>query len=430
MKRHYISGKFAVLFLLGLTFVFSCDTANNVEDPDLDYFVKFYGGDGDQFATDMLVLNDGSFLLLGSSSVNDLQSSIYVVRVNAEGDVMWEKTFEGGFSVAKDVEPTVDGNFIILADHMASGVNHFDVQLMKISPTGDLLASTTKGTPAHEHSHTVTSLVLGDFIVSGTSEFTSTWVNPNDPNPDLGDVFNYRFSPGLDELPSNGWSPSIHGWGSNLDVAVKTMEISNKLFYVFGYTNSSFEGHNPEERLGLFYFSRDSTGGTINASFATSSTDNTQINLVERVPSELGGGFVAIGSSTDEFGFSTPVLARLRESLTFDPKGNDVPLFREIPFGRNISGIRGAPSLIGEYGFLILGNERRSIGTNFWLSKIDQSGTVIWSASFGSEGEDDSAASLVQLPDGKIVILGTIGMPDSQYKMALIKINPRGQLLK
>lgn len=429
MRNHCVFSRLSGWLLMGLIFIFSCNTADNIEDPDLDYFIKFYGGDGDQLATDMLSLSDGSFLLLGYSPVSNLESFIYVVRVSAVGDVIWEKSFEGGFSIAKDLEPTLDGNFIIVADHMAPGSNHFDLQLLKISPAGDLLGSKTAGTLAHEHSRTVTPLADGDFIVSGTTEFTSTWVNPNDPDPDLGDVFNYRFGPNLDMLPTNEWSPAIHGWGSNLDVAVKTAEVLGG-YYVFGYTNSPFGGENPDERFGLFYFRRGSSGSLGSVLFSKNTSDDTQINLVEPVPSALGGGFVVIGSSTDDSDFSTPVFARLRDSLTFDPRGSDIPLLRMIPFGRNIRGIRATPTLFGEHGFLILGTEARTIGTNFWLSKIDQSAKVIWSASFGSEGEDDSAAAVVQLPDGKIVILGTMRMPDNQSKMALIKINPRGQFLK
>jgi hypothetical protein len=90
-----------------------------------------------------------------------------------------------------------------------------------------------------------------------------------------------------------------------------------------------------------------------------------------------------------------------------------------------------ANSIIGGSGYLILGNEVRGTGAvNFWLSKIDQSGIILWSSTFGSEGEDDFAAAVHELPDGKIAILGTMGLADNQSKMALIKVNPQGALLK
>ena len=82
-------------------------------------------------------------------------------------------------------------------------------------------------------------------------------------------------------------------------------------------------------------------------------------------------------------------------------------------------------------GFLILANEVRSTGaTNSWLTKVDQTGDPLWSATFGSEAEDDTGAAVIELPDGKIAILATMGLADNQFKMALIKVNREGKLLK
>jgi hypothetical protein len=55
---------------------------------------------------------------------------------------------------------------------------------------------------------------------------------------------------------------------------------------------------------------------------------------------------------------------------------------------------------------------------------------VLWSTTLGSEDEDDTAAAVAELPDGKIVILGTMGLTDNQFKMAFIKVNRTGQFLK
>ena len=106
-------------------------------------------------------------------------------------------------------------------------------------------------------------------------------------------------------------------------------------------------------------------------------------------------------------------------------------MYTTLPLQRNIGGVAAATSIAGPFGYLVLGNEVRSTGaTNLWLSKIDQSGAVLWSTTFGSELEDDSGAAVAELPDGKIVVLGTMGLADNQSKMALIKMNPQGELLK
>lgn len=432
---------FAILWAMLAWGIFSCDTANNVEDPDMHYFVKYYGGDGNQIGVDMIALNDGSFLLLGNYSESNFDTDIYVVRVDSEGEVIWEKRYRqnpGNIASAKDIEPTGDGNFIILADFQTAIGSQTDLKLIKISPDGTKLDSSIVfgSVEANDYSRTVTVLDDGGFIVSGTTEFTRSFNNPTDPDPDLGNVINYRFDQNLDQFSLSQWSPISPGFNAQLDVAVKTFETPyprDSAFYVFGYSTGDLFATNPNESLSLFYFKRGVKGGESNnyAPGNIVNVNNTEIQFVLPVAQELGGGFIVIGTSQNNTGLSDIFVAKMRDTLTFND--NDATLYYTIPLGRNIRGVSAANSIIGTSGYLVLGNEVRSTGAlklNIWLTKIDQSGRVIWSSTFGSEAEDDSGAAVCELPDGKIVIFGTMGLADNQSKMALIKLNPRGELLK
>lgn len=422
-----------VLLLALLMAMLSCDTASNVEDPDLNYFVKYYGGDGNQYGVDMEMLSDGSFLLLGNSSRSNFDSDIYLVRVKAEGEIIWERRFRQDNSRAKDLEPTADGNFIILADYQ-SEVAATQFKLLKISSDGVLLDSTTNvGTEANDYSHTVSRLNDGGFIVSGTTELTSTYSLQNSPDPDLGNFFNYRFDQDLNQFSLNDWAPVSPGFGGKYDVAIKTTQPLDSVFYIFGYSNINLSATNPDKKLGLFYFKRNNEGGESDPFFPGNivNVNDTRIQFVAPVAAQLGGGYIIIGTSQNNVGVSDVFMARLRSSLTFTSIQNDATLYNTIPLGRNIRGVSATSSLTGSPGFLVLGNEVRTTGAlNIWLSKIDQSGGVLWSSTFGSENENDTAAAVAELPDGKILILGTMGLADNQYKMALIKVNPNGQLLK
>ncbi len=428
----------AAVFLIVITTLFSglfsCDTQRNTEDPDLQYFVKYYGGDGNQRGVDMISLNDGSFLLLGNSEGNSQTdiSDIYVARVNAEGDIIWERKFFADISMAKDIESTNDGNFIILADYQTAIGSQMEGKLIKISPDGIMLDSVFFGEIANDYSKSVTALNDGGFIVSGTTELTGTWADSGNPDPDLGDFFNRRFDLNLDELVTLGeWSPVSPGFGGKLDVAVKTIQKPGE-FYVFGYSNTESR-NNPNNKLGLTYFKRTDvgTGGNIFYPDNALGEDNKDVEIyfVEPVSPALGDGFIIIGSSRDNFGVSDIFIARMRENLVFGE--NDPTFFGPLRLSRDIRGVSATSSLRGTVGFILLGDEVRSTGArNIWLTKIDQSRTVVWSSTFGSESEDDSGAAVAELPDGKILILGTMGLADNQYKMALIKMNPQGQLLK
>lgn len=443
MKTCRTNFRFSVFYLLVLMTCGACDTERNVEDPDLHYFVKYYGGDDDQRGVDMLLLNDGSLLLLGNYSIVTTGTSdrdIYLVRVDARGDLVWEKRFSGKDVIAnaKDIEPTSDGNFIILADFQTEIGERTQLKLLKISPDGAPLDSVSFGTLANDFGKSVTLLNDGGFIVSGTTEFTDQWT-PADPGLDPGDTFGFRFDENLDF--HSPWGPNTAGFGAGqgvqLDVAVRTIEIppatttDSVKFYVFGHTNSNISGNNSALRQGLFYFQRGSSGTEATPLYPDTNSENTEIQFVQRVAPELGTGFVAVGTRQNPLGFSDIFFARFRSSLTFQQASADILLSTIIPLGRNIRGVSIANSVVGGAGYLVLGNEVRGTGAvNFWLSKIDQSGAILWSSTFGSETGDDSAAAVVELPDGKIVVLGTMGLADNQSKMALIKLNPGGQLLK
>src|SRR5690606_5905518 len=127
--------------------------------------------------------------------------------------------------------------------------------LFKISPQGTPMDSVQFGTVTNDFARTATLLADGGFLVSGVTEFTTTYPLVNEPDPDLGDSYNVRLNAELELLPANNWGPVINGFGSNYDASVRAFQLADPdQFYVFGYTNSAFTGQNPNERLGLLYF--------------------------------------------------------------------------------------------------------------------------------------------------------------------------------
>lgn len=428
-----------ILWTALCTALFTCDTESNTENPDLHYFVRYYGGDGKQFGADMLSMSDGSFILLGTDAEDPFDADVYLLRVNAEGEVIWEIRHGdvGEIWTAKDVELAADGNLIVLADYKLDVSSNVDIRLLKFSPDGTLLATgayRTQG-PGNELSRTVTPLADGGFIISGMTDSTSTIFLTGETNPDLGDAYDIRVDQNLARFSRNDWDP-YNGFGSNIDVAVKAFERPGDYFYVFGHSNSQLAGDlNPNERLGLLYFSRNDTSSTVHQVWYPGNAvidNDTEINHVRELPSALGGGYLVVGTSQSNTGLSSVFMARMRATLTFkNPLQGEASFYNTIPLGRNIRGVAGAPSVSGEPGFLILGNEVRTTGfTNFWLSKVDQTGQPLWSTTFGSEDKDDRGAAVMELADGKIVILGTMGLADNQSKMAFVKVNRDGKLLK
>ena len=77
--------RFSLLLLLTGTLYFSCDTEDTVEPNFEDYFVKYYGEEGNQQGVDIEVLSDG-YLLVGNTRRTAGQSGIFIVRTDLQGN--------------------------------------------------------------------------------------------------------------------------------------------------------------------------------------------------------------------------------------------------------------------------------------------------------------------------------------------------------
>ena len=80
-------------------------------------WAKTYGGSGDDRGHSLIQMDDGGFMLLGYSqsadglgSKNEGQHDNWVLRVDAQGVFMWERSFGyGGHDHAYSIIKTADG---------------------------------------------------------------------------------------------------------------------------------------------------------------------------------------------------------------------------------------------------------------------------------------------------------------------------------
>lgn len=418
--------QFFFLFVATGALLASCDTDKSIDPPYKNYFVKYYGGNGNQLGVDMIPVDDGSFLLLGNWQIDRTENRIYLVNVDAEGNIRWEKKLGSGQENAKDIEKTNDGNYVILSDNGSAA--NLDIKLIRITPSGEKIDSVVYGSPGNENAQTVTALVDGGFIVAGATEYDSAFVvNPSNPD-DLSDIFHYRCDNRL-VFDNFNWYEQ-YGPGT-IDGGTKVIQNSSELFYVFGFSNQTHEG-NPAGRINLLYYSIGAGGIIRDVNFLGDFDNNTESSYVMEVPPALGGGFFIAGTESTSSGSVNLHVSKLRSPLLFNSVDDEL-FDRSIPIeSRKLNSLSASASLTGAQGYLILGNEiQDDATTNIWLSKIDQgSGSLIWSATFGTEEENDSGEAVFQLPDGKILLLGTIGLINNQSKMVLMKLNSTGQLME
>lgn len=131
---------------------------------------KIFGGIEEESPAGFLETSDGGFLLLATSRSFATSTQIYLIKVDQNGNKVWEKNYGGtGGDAGKAIIPTADGNYLILATTSSKGVGNFDVELIKINSNGEVIWDKTYGGTDWDEGTYVIQISDGSFIVSGYS---------------------------------------------------------------------------------------------------------------------------------------------------------------------------------------------------------------------------------------------------------------------
>lgn len=383
------------------------------------------------------MLSDGSFILLGTTKASDAEktSQWYLIKADSKGKVVWEKKFGGpNNEEARDVELTNDNRLVVVGNSY-KGPTERDVLLMTFTLDGVKIDSTLvglktlSGVDTDEDALSVTQTSDG-FIVAGST--TNTDLKPNQTVAnDQRDAMHLRFTNNLKTYPN--WSQT-HGPGS-IDVAVKVFPSGSPSFpfYLFGYTNKFGFSGQVRSDFNFWYFGLNDFGGNSGDFYAGDFIDDQKLGSVAVAPVQSGDGFFLGGITTNSAGAADIYMTRLRKSLVFNPTDYQFQKPLSINIGSNLP-VKTCVFAAQQSGFYIMVNENSfSSNQNWLLTKINIDGSVNWSLPivFGGEGIDTIGA-IQELPDGRIVLLGTMttGKPDvGESKMTLIKVNQDGKLL-
>ncbi len=410
----------ALTFILGLTLLYiSCDTVEINPEQDAN-FIKLFGGNGNEEGNDLVLLPDGGYVVVGSSTSNSLGGKdVYVVRTDRTGNMIWEARYGGpGNDAASAVMLGGDGNIYVCgektqADALSTGLR--DVYVLKLSVDGTLLAEQTYGDPLRDEFGTdIFDIPGAGFLI------TSTWVNSTnatyyiieaDNNLAILDKRERYLSPseGVNNLSAGSFErtdmmplePPYLAFGS-------AEELLGDNTRVFKFQASYFNTIQDDSPPVLYGFN-DSN------SFCTD------------VKITTDGGYIMSGYNVSG--------TNVREMVVKVNRGRflEEGWKRVYPnqFGRNIKDTGIFQTNDG--GFIVITTIELDDPLNDEISllRLNVDGEEVWRKTFGG-GADDAGTNVLQLEDGSFVLSCTIGFqinPNSQFKMGLIKVNPEGELV-
>ena len=146
---------------------------------------KTYGGSADDFALKVISAEDNGYFILGTTASNDGDVSsnhgatdLWLLKVNEDGDMIWQKTYGGtSYETGGSITASSDGNFIIAGgsqstdgDLTSAGNHGFqDLWTLKIDPDGEVLWSKCYGGSGEDYGASIIPDSDGGCIVAGGS---------------------------------------------------------------------------------------------------------------------------------------------------------------------------------------------------------------------------------------------------------------------
>jgi hypothetical protein len=152
----------------GDVYVVKLDANGNLQ------WTKTIGGKKEDVGFSLIQTSDGGYAIAGDTkSFGAGERDIYVVKLDANGNLQWTKTIGGkkedvGFSLIQ----TSDGGYAIAGETYSFGAGEWDVYVVKLDAHGNLQWTKTIGGPASEAGFSLIQTSDGSYIIAGlTSSF-------------------------------------------------------------------------------------------------------------------------------------------------------------------------------------------------------------------------------------------------------------------
>jgi len=287
--------------------------------PDSDYWLlklnqdgeiswsKTYGGSGDDRGEKLIQTSDGGYVMVGYSRSNDEDVAVnaglqdyWILKVNASGDILWEKSFGfPGIDRAFSVVQTNDGGYFITGflDVTASGGEGNDDKSnfskhgvgefwgIKLDASGEKEWRRYFGGTNNDRSYDVVQTDDNGFLMIGSSESIDFDITNSKGSYDFWAV----------KVNSEGtkiWEKSFGG--VEIDVAYAIAPTGNGRFVIVGDSRSS-DGDitNAKGNADLWMIQIDGNGNLI----WEKSIGGTQFDTGRGINKTQSGGFIITGNS-------------------------------------------------------------------------------------------------------------------------------------
>ncbi len=397
-----------------------------------------YGGSADDKALSAIQTMDGSYMIAGSTESvdgdvldNKVKLNCWVIKLFSNGNADWKKCLGGETAhQGNEIIQTKDWCYVVAGSTMLKDGNNTGVHgnddywITKFNSTFIPQWTRTYGGKADDVAKSIRGTRDGGFIVAGWGGIPGTNITRN-----LGG--NDFWIMKLNKQGSIKWQNSLGG--SGMDNAAAAIQAGDDGYLAVGYSNSNNMNVTGNHGASDGWIVKTDSGG-----------------VIEWQKSIGGNGldFIYSAELTKDKGF---IFAGATESNDGDVKGNhgksDAWIIKTDSLGnmewqKCIGGsnddVAYSVQVTNDGGYIIAGKTDSNDGdvkgnyggTDAWIIKLDEKGTMIWQKCLGGT-KNDQAKTIRQTNDGGYIISafsnsadGDVTSNKGNYDYWIIKLKP------
>jgi len=374
---------------------------------------KSLGGSGHDFGESIQQTTDGGYIVTGRTESNDGDVSanqgepdFWIVKLDGSGNIQWQKNLGGSdWERAYSIQQTSDAGYIVAGytssnDGDVSG-NHggSDLWIVKLDGLGNIQWQKSLGGSESEQPKSIQQTTDGGYIVAGTTRSNDGDVSGNHGETDYWIVK-------LDGSGSILWQKSLGG--SDLESAESIQQTTDGGYIVAGTTRSN-DGDVSGNHGGSDYWIVKLDGsGTIQWQKSLGGSENEGAESIQQTFDE---GYIVAGSARSNDGdFSGN--NGIHDFCIVKQDGSGTIQWQKCLGGSG----RDEPysiQLTTDGGYIVAGTTESNDGDvsgnhgegDFWIVKLDESGSIQWQKSLGGS-EEDFARSIQLTIDGGYIVAG------------------------
>ena len=339
---------------------------DGVADPELEapadttWLLRIGGGRyEDTFS--IVETRDGGLVAAGkTTSYGPGESAIWIVKVAAGGQVLWQASLGGS---AYELDPVVvecrNGDLLLAGQTLSFGAGEDDILLARLGEDGRILWQEAIGGPLHDYARSIVEGSDGNIVIAGGSD---SWGAG-------GGGFD-AFVARLDGEGTLLWQKLLGGSASDgVQAVVETMDAG---IILTGTTESFGAGASD-----LWVVRMDAGGGVVWEESIGTGEDDYGTSLVER-----GDGTLAVGGGTMAYDENGGLVL-----LELDGGGGLVSQRYlgggKVEFAWSVAGTGDGGLIVGSSS-----NFSDPLEDDLFLMRLDDAGEILWQRSIGGPWED------------------------------------------